>query len=96
MSDAFDIDAVAALARIDLSDDERARFRAQLADVLAYVAVLAAAPVAVGGEAGVGLGDAAPVRWRGDDVTPSLPREAALANAAETLAGFFRIPPLRE
>lgn len=96
MSDAFDIDAVAALARIDLTDDERTRFRAQLADVLAYVAVLAAAPVEVGGDAAVGVGDGAPVRWRDDDVTASLPRDAALANAAETLAGFFRIPPLRE
>lgn len=89
---AFDVDAVAALARLALTPDERARFSAQLGDVLAYVRQLADAPVTHAG--GIGAGDG--VRLRADVVTPSLPRELALANAADTLAGFFRVPPLRE
>lgn len=89
---AFDVDAVAALARLALTPDERTRFSAQLRDVLAYVRQLADAPVAPAGGAGDGPG----VVLREDAVTPSLPREAALANAADTLAGFFRVPPLRE
>jgi len=88
----FDIDALAALARIDLTRDERERFRAQLGDVLAYVAQLAEAPVGDGSSLGLGAG----VRLRDDVAGPSLPREAALANAADTLAGFFRVPPMRE
>ena len=91
-SPTFDIDALAALARIDLTPAERDRFRAQLGDVLAYVAQLADAPAGPGG----GLGEGAGVRLRDDVVGPSLPREAALANAAESLAGFFRVPPMRD
>lgn len=89
---AFDVDAVAALARLALTPDERARFSAQLSDVLAYVRQLADAPVDATGRMGQGAG----VRLREDVVTPSLPREAAMANAADTYAGFFRVPPLRE
>ncbi|MEO8084322.1 MAG: Asp-tRNA(Asn)/Glu-tRNA(Gln) amidotransferase subunit GatC [Ardenticatenales bacterium] len=89
---AFDVDAVAALARLALTPDERARFSAQLSDVLAYVRQLADAPVESHGRIGQGEG----ARLREDVVTPSLPRDAAKANAADTYAGFFRVPPLRE
>mgnify|MGYP001161527199 CR=1 FL=1 len=94
MANEFDIDAVAALARLALTDDERRRFRAQLADVLAYVDVLAGAPVDDLRRAGAD--DAPAVRWRDDVAAASLSRDAALANAADTRAGFFRIPPLRD
>lgn len=91
-SPTFDIDALAALARLDLTAAERDRFHAQLGDVLAYVAQLADAPVGEGSAVGQGAG----VRLREDVVGPSLPRDDALANAADTLAGYFRVPPMRE
>ncbi len=36
----FDIDKVAALAKIDLTDEQRAKFAKQLPDILAYVSRL--------------------------------------------------------
>jgi len=86
-----DVDRIAALARLELTDDERARFAAQLSAILAYAdqvqQVETSAPAAP---------DAAPdaSRMRDDVPAPSLDRERVLsqAPAADRAAGLFKVP----
>ena len=86
-----DVDRIAALARLELSDDERARFATQLTAILAY-----ADQVQQADTSGVaGDHDAASVpRLREDAPRPCLDREDALAQApaADRAAGLFKVP----
>lgn len=88
------IDHIAALARLDLTDAERALLAAQLAAIIGYVDQLQAI------DSG-GLADdaALPIRpvptapaLRLDVPAPSLPRDLALANAPVVESGQFRVP----
>jgi len=86
------VDRIAALARLGLTEAEREALRHQLADVLGYVGQLAGLVL---DEAPPFLGPAvAPLR--ADEPGPSLPRAEALANAARTTAGYFRVPTILE
>jgi aspartyl-tRNA(Asn)/glutamyl-tRNA(Gln) amidotransferase subunit C len=76
---------VADLARIDLDDEEVARFTEQFADILAAFDALDEVPE-VEGEA-----DLANV-MRPDEERESLDREAALRNAPEAEDGYFKGP----
>ena len=76
---------VADLARIDLDDEEVARFTEQFADILAAFEALDDVPE-VEGEA-----DLANV-MRPDEERESLDREAALRNAPEAEDGYFKGP----
>ena len=83
----FDIEHVAELARIKLSPEEVATFRAQLGNVLDHVAKLNELNVA-------GVEPTAhsfPLYnvFRPDEVRPSLPMEEALANAPHQVQGLF-------
>ena len=86
-----DVLHVAALAQLELSEDEIERLTEQLNDILA----------AVGKVSELDLSDVPPtshpldlVNVLADDVPrPSLPREAALANAPQADDGAFRVPP---
>jgi aspartyl-tRNA(Asn)/glutamyl-tRNA(Gln) amidotransferase subunit C len=87
----FPVARVAALARLRLSPDETALFRAQLAQILSLVGQVTAArfgppPAAVAGQV------SAPERP--DAVLPSLAQDAALANApdAPACARLVRVP----
>ena len=88
------IDYVAHLALIELSDEEREAFGSQLARVLAYMDKLDE----------LDTSGVQPMRhaidqrdvWRQDVVGESLPREEALQNAPESAEGCFKVPRIIE
>ncbi len=87
-----EVEHIAQLARLELTEEEIARYREQLSDVLDYVARLQ----------GLDTRDIPPTAsvlpprtvLREDEPRPGLPREEVLANAAETEAGQFKVPPV--
>lgn len=85
-----EVDRVARLARLSLTDEERSLFARQLTRVLdaarqiAEVDTRGVAPMARVGEG--------PTGERDDCPTPSLSRDEALRNAPESLAGLFVVP----
>jgi aspartyl-tRNA(Asn)/glutamyl-tRNA(Gln) amidotransferase subunit C len=90
----IDIEHVALLARLDLTDDEKRMLREQLGVILE-----AAAKV---GE--VAADDVPPTAWaiprsnvfREDVPEPGLSQAAALANAPDTERGRFKVPRIAE
>jgi aspartyl-tRNA(Asn)/glutamyl-tRNA(Gln) amidotransferase subunit C len=90
----IDIDHVAKLARLELTDEEKDRLRSQLGLILEHAAKV--------GE--VAADDVPPTAYaiprsnvlRPDDPTPSLTHEEALANAPEAEAERFRVPRIVE
>lgn len=90
----IDIDHVAKLARLQLSDDEKSRMRDQLFAILEHAAKV--------GE--VAADDVAPTAspipqvnvFREDTPQPSLPHDAALANAPDAADGRFQVPKVAE
>ena len=86
-----DVLHVAALAELELSEEEIARLTAQLGDILE----------AVGKVSQLDLSDVAPTShplsvvnvFRPDDARPSLPLEDVFANAPERDGDHFRVPP---
>jgi aspartyl-tRNA(Asn)/glutamyl-tRNA(Gln) amidotransferase subunit C len=90
----IDIEHVAKLARLDLSDDERARLREQLGAILehaAKVGEVAAADVPP---------TASPIPrsnvYRDDIPEPSLPADESLRNAPERDGDRFKVPRIAE
>ena len=90
----FDIHYVANLARIALSQEQEARLAAQLGDILGYVKKLEELDV-TGVEP---MAHAVPLAnvLRSDEVQPSIPQEAALANAPKQANGLFVVPKIVE
>lgn len=90
----IDIDHVARLARLDLTDDEKDRLRVQLAVILEHAAAV--------GE--VATADVPPTSWaiprsnalRDDEPASSLARDAALANAPDVEDGRFKVTRIAE
>jgi aspartyl-tRNA(Asn)/glutamyl-tRNA(Gln) amidotransferase subunit C len=89
-----EVQHVAMLARLGLSDEEVEMMRVQLPDVLTYVAMLekldtsTIAPTAqVTGHSNV---------LRADEPRPSWPVQDILNNAPAAEAGFFRVPAVLE
>jgi aspartyl-tRNA(Asn)/glutamyl-tRNA(Gln) amidotransferase subunit C len=86
-----DVERVAALAHIELTDDEKQLFTRQLADVLHYAEQIQALDT-------TGVPATAHVNAvqheRDDEPQPSLPVEDALAAAPDSApdAGLFRVP----
>jgi aspartyl-tRNA(Asn)/glutamyl-tRNA(Gln) amidotransferase subunit C len=86
-----DVRRLAALARLELSDEEITLFAGQLSGILAF-----AAEVESVNTDGVVVGDpsvpGAPLR--DDEVTPSLPREQVLSASADAdvANGLFTVP----
>jgi aspartyl-tRNA(Asn)/glutamyl-tRNA(Gln) amidotransferase subunit C len=82
------VDHVARLARLSLTEEERALFARQLDDILAWAESLQAVDVAgVEPLAALGGGD-----LRADSEREGLPRETALAAAPDAAEGLFRVP----
>jgi aspartyl-tRNA(Asn)/glutamyl-tRNA(Gln) amidotransferase subunit C len=89
-----DVDHVARLARLEITAEERARYRGQLNAILDHAA----------GIAGLDLSSVPPTAhilplnnvWRDDAVRPGLSREEALANAPDKSKGCFRVPKIIE
>ena len=90
----FDIRYVANLARIALSPDEEAKLGVLLGDILGYVKKLEELDVA-GVEP---MAHAVPLAnvLRADEVRPSIPQEAALANAPKQANVLFIVPKIVE
>ena len=87
-----DVERVAALAQLELTDEEKQLFTKQLADILAYAEQVQA--IDTSGVPATAHVHAAQRREREDVPQPSLPLEDALANApdADREAGLFRVP----
>jgi aspartyl-tRNA(Asn)/glutamyl-tRNA(Gln) amidotransferase subunit C len=90
----IDIEHVARLARLELTDEEKARLREQLGAILEHAAKV--------GE--VAAQDVPPTAYaiprsnvfRPDELSPSLPVEEVLANAPEAEADRFKVPRIVE
>ena len=87
-----DVERVAALAQLELTDEEKQLFTKQLADILAYAEQVQA--IDTSGVPATAHVHAAQRREREDVPLPSLPVEDALSNApdADREAGLFRVP----
>ncbi len=85
---------VATLARLSLSEDEVATFTGQMGDILAYVEKLNE----LNTDGIVPTSHAVPMEnaFRDDVVRPSIGVENALANAPDRVEGFFRVPKVIE
>jgi aspartyl-tRNA(Asn)/glutamyl-tRNA(Gln) amidotransferase subunit C len=84
-----EVEHVASLARLGLRDEEIARMQDQLSSILEHIAVIdqldtAAIPPTAQVIALTNV-------LRADFVTPSLPRDAVLANAPRQADGFFEV-----
>ena len=89
-----DVEHVAWLARLQLTEEEITQFQDQLSAILEYAHMLEQ----------VDLSDVPPTAtvlpmrnvMREDEVRPSLPRDLVLANAPDTEEGYFRVPAVLE
>lgn len=89
-----EIEHIAALARLRLTDDEKARYREQLSAVLDYMAKLRQVDTAhIEPTAGV---LSLRTVLRRDEVQPSLAPAELLANAPAADGDTFRVPPVLE
>jgi aspartyl-tRNA(Asn)/glutamyl-tRNA(Gln) amidotransferase subunit C len=89
-----DVEQVARLARLELSDAEIERMSAELGGILAYIDALRTLDTA-GVEP---TSHAVPLVnvMREDANRPCLPQDTALANAPERSGDFFRVPRIIE
>jgi aspartyl-tRNA(Asn)/glutamyl-tRNA(Gln) amidotransferase subunit C len=89
-----DVDAIAMLARLELSDDEADRLCRELTAILQHMDRLAA----VDTEGVEPMTHAVPMalRLRDDEVAPSLPVEQVLGQAPERDDDGFRVPAIIE
>jgi aspartyl-tRNA(Asn)/glutamyl-tRNA(Gln) amidotransferase subunit C len=88
------VEHVAKLARLAVSEEEKALFGRQLSSILTYVETLNRVDTAQVEP----TSHVIPMQnvLREDEVKPSLPREAALGNAPDADAGCFRVPKIIE
>ena len=89
-----EVQNVARLARLQLTDDEAERMREQLDAILAYIDKLRELDV----EGVEPTAHAVPLVnvMRDDGLVPCLPQESALANAPDRAGEFFRVPRIIE
>ena len=90
-----DVDRIAALAHLELTNEEAELFTRQLADILRYAERLQAVDTQDAGATWRPGESACP--QRADTVRPSLNRDETLSNAPDGVAGqdqtgFFRVP----
>ncbi len=87
-----EVEHIAALARLELTETEKQQYAEQLSDILDYAARLDELET-----------DSIPpmasvldmqLRLREDESRPGLPREEVLKNAAETKDDQFKVPPV--
>lgn len=84
-----EVEHVAWLARLQLSEEEIETFREQLSAILEYARMLEEVDTSAVPPTATVL----PMRnvMREDEVRPSLPQDVVLANAPDTEDGFFRV-----
>ncbi len=87
-----EVDRIAELARLDLTDSEKDVFEGQLNQILGYVAQVESVPTeGVPPTSSVADNQS---EWRRDEVLPGLSPDEALANAPESQDGLFRVPTI--
>ena len=91
---AIDVAYVAELARLELSDDEKAVFQPQLENIVKYVEKIS--EVDVEGVPPMMHGRELVNAFREDEVRPSMDRELALANAPARTETDFKLPKIVE
>jgi aspartyl-tRNA(Asn)/glutamyl-tRNA(Gln) amidotransferase subunit C len=89
-----DVEHVARLARLEITDTEKEAFTQQLGAILSYVEKLNALKTEGVEPTATAPGQASV--FREDTARPSLPAEKALANAPEQADGFFVVPKIIE
>jgi aspartyl-tRNA(Asn)/glutamyl-tRNA(Gln) amidotransferase subunit C len=89
-----DVEHVARLSRLALTDEERERMRAELDAILAYIDKLNA----VDTDGVEPTSHAVPLLdvMRDDELRPSFDRDAMLANAPDRVGSNFRVPRIIE
>ena len=90
----IDVEHVARLARLALTEDERERLRAQLAVILEHAARVGEVATADVPPTGTAIPRANV--YRADEPRASLPQEEVLANAPAAEDGRFRVPRIAE
>ena len=85
-----DVEYVAALARLELTEQETQEYTEQLNSILGYAAMLERLDT----DDVVPTAHAVPLHnvMREDQVSPSINHEKALRNAPDGEGGFFRVP----
>ncbi len=86
----FDIQHIAKLARLKVSQEEAAQFEQEMSGIVEMVEHLPA----IDGALEVSVDNA--MQLREDEVRPSMEREAILANAPSQEAGCFLVPKIVE
>lgn len=89
-----DVEYVAKLARLEVSEAEKEKFTAQLNDILRYIDQLNELDTT--GVAPMSHAIAVTNAFREDRVAQSLGSGAALANAPDVRGEFFRVPKVIE
>lgn len=89
-----EVEHIASLARLRLTDEEKARYREQLSAILDYMVKLKGLDTSAIEPTATVL----PLRTvlRPDVSAPSLPPDQLLANAPAAEAQMFRVPPVLE
>jgi len=89
-----DVQKVATLARLKLSEEELEQIGHQLGEILDYVAVLDEVDVSEV-EPMAHVADVSNA-FRADETRPGLPREESLSNAPKTDGKYFLVPQILE
>lgn len=87
-----EVDHIAALARLKLTEEEKTRYGRQLSDILDYAARLQALDTTAIPPTSSVLPPRS--RLREDEPRPGLTLEELLRNAPEVEDGQFRVPPV--
>jgi aspartyl-tRNA(Asn)/glutamyl-tRNA(Gln) amidotransferase subunit C len=85
-----DVERIAALARLALSEEEKALYLRQLTRIIDDARQVAEIDTRDVPPTSSVLGDLP--GQRADEIRPSLDRDAALANAPDTTSNLFRVP----
>jgi len=89
-----EVEHIAELARLQLTDEEKSRYREQLSAILEYAARLQAVDTSQISPTSTVLAERAALRP--DVVAPGLSIEEALRNAPSVEQNQFRVPPVME
>ena len=90
----IDVSYVAELARLELTDEEKAVFQPQLESIVKYVEKIS--EVDTEGVAPMMHGREIVKSFRDDVIKPSMSREAALGNAPSRVGDEFLLPKIVE